>query len=121
MTKWEDTVLKGWNIKYIYSPDPGEVSYLMSPQQHDGFEEALKAQAELSFKAGYEKRKSEEVTISLSEMLWEQRLRGRKEVVEFVENQGDWQGRTEDKIFIKGKIIPINQWQAQKKEWEVED
>ena len=63
-------------------------------------------------KRGKGMTKSEEVTISLSEMLWEQRLRGRKEVVEFIDPR-----MAVNELGFMQTNLDCMEWQAQKKEW----
>ncbi len=103
---WEKTVMKDKDFKKLNKDYPGV----------EGLKPVILAvttrQAEISFKAGYEKRKEEviETTVSLADMCMKHRKFGIQEVVEWFKNNyhGDW-------------LTHYNQWQAKLKEWGIKE
>ena len=85
------------------------------------FRVIAEAQAEISFKAGYELAE-EELGKCYAPVFKDGKQAGVKEVVEFI-NRYPNQGRQEliDKKIVRTfrPLIPVDDWQAKLKEWEI--
>ena len=77
-------------------------------------ESERKTQAEISFKAGQEeeRRKHKDIT-SYYKGKRDGRLQGRKEVVDYIEEQNDLEDEEPLPYYVMNKKV----WQAKKKEW----
>ena len=105
--KWKDTVLNHAQlirlkmVKGVNLVDAYEGAW-------EAYEKLAKAQAEISFKAGYEKRKKEVemTTVSLAEMCHGWRKAGIKLVVDYL-----------DSVFINSNCITLADIKPKLKEW----
>ena len=122
MSKWEDTVMSSKRADQIYEERRILLNSACCGCPEDYIEPVLKAQAELSFKAGYEQAR-EEMNLrstSLADLCLEHRKGGMKEVVEWLE-ENSWDGSLQH--FGSGnyrvQCIPPDDWLAKLKEWGI--
>ena len=106
----------------VITPDHSESVYCCHCGEEQGIEGLVRMvredQAEISFKAGYDKRDTEIADGKWIKMLYDAKQLGIREVVEWInENASLEEYKDGGKWRIDGKLIDWGMWLAKLKEW----